>query len=138
MAGKKGFSGRRPLIDEVRRFKVLDSAWRVCEKILKDEDAPLNIKADIAKSLATKNIPTEIRGSLGSHTINVINYKPQPSGYPIPVGGIATPQANAEATSPGANGEIPTAPMGVECPGRPETIPANLLASESQEDNSGD
>ena len=64
MAGVKGRSGRKSTTDEQKRLKVIEKAWETVYEILCDSNAPLSLRADIAKSIVVKNIPQEIEGDI--------------------------------------------------------------------------
>ncbi len=60
MAGVKGRSGRRTTSIEDKRKATIDRAWQVCAEILNDSTAPLSLRADIAKTIVSKNMPQEL------------------------------------------------------------------------------
>jgi len=62
MAGVKGRSGRKSNANEDLRFRVLDKAWLILEKALDDPEVDPREKRELAKTLASRNIPQQVQG----------------------------------------------------------------------------
>lgn len=79
MAGVKGRSGRQKATFQEQRQKVIDKAWEICFQILNDPTAPMSQKADIAKALVVKNMPTQMEGIGDTKIIIVRDQQPKPT-----------------------------------------------------------
>lgn|SRR3990167_10754303 len=76
MAGKKGRSGRKSVRDEEKRLRVIEKAWAYIESIIDNAEAPMILKADICKSIITKDIPQDLNlkgDALVTNVYNIIN-----------------------------------------------------------------
>ena len=114
MSGKPGRSGRRPLTDEQRKFRVIDRAWQILEKSIgKKSDVPIARQISIAKEVVLKDITARLndKGLINKDTkiiiikqtgpgepmTNTINIRPfkdiQPE--PGPLGQLAGAQGGA-------------------------------------------
>ena len=64
MSGKKGRSGRRPLSVEMKRHAVIDKAWALLDDNLGNKAIDVERRMDIARSIAVKDMPSEITGDI--------------------------------------------------------------------------
>lgn len=67
MAGVKGRSGRASNANEALRLRVLDKAWLILEKSLDDPTLDGREKREIAKCLASKNIPQVLDANVNAN-----------------------------------------------------------------------
>lgn len=64
--GKKGRSGRKSLTNEQRKSRVIDKAWKLVEDIFDNPKLSVILKAELAKSIVTKNIPQQLEGKINT------------------------------------------------------------------------
>jgi len=69
--GHKGAGGRKPAYDEKVRTAVINKCWQFLLEEMEREDTPRSVKRDIAKSLATKSVPTDINVASAGFEINI-------------------------------------------------------------------
>jgi len=85
MSGVKGRSGRRPLCDEQKKWRVIEKAWEILREFLDSADITLREKAELSKVLASKNIPSELDIDQAIEYVNMPTIKKngQPTEFDI-------------------------------------------------------
>ena len=70
-------SGRRPIGDEEKRYRIIDKAWDVIEEALNNSSLSFLNKVEIAAKIVVKNIPTELMGEVKGTENQIVIIRPE-------------------------------------------------------------